>query len=338
LSLGAPPAASVASTTAAAAVVAPLGYASHVATQSSSPPKKQHTQSSNQYGVKPQSAKPSKKVAKMKSEKVSKKSSKMIKSPPEKAGTTVKKLKLEKNKKARKVPYSTTPVSIESPMRVRRPTKVVIRYCWDQLELGSKYGTPAYNAYRRQEHHRLGVEPPADISALELCREMDMLRPQSIYLPSDSPLQNFVERTNLGDVLPPGEHAMTTKAKGDKKSKAKKGKSDGDTGGSFVDRGASEGKLQELSKTDHSTVLHHALGRLYHTICRQDADDYSRDREKSNGWTVDIVKAKLKSYKRQISALDEREEQIVKESKLLGNTDVAGVMDDAYTLLGLAPP
>ena len=244
--------------------------------------------------------------------------------------------KAPKSKKALHDP-SVPSVSPKTPIPPRLPTRVSVRYCWDELELGTKYGTPAYNAYRRQEHHRLGLEPPADITALQLCREMDKLRPQSIYLPADSPLQEFVERRDLEEVKPPPVEDEKKSKRQDKKSKPKKGKSNSDTGCPVADQEDSEAKLPGRPKGDHSTDLHHALGRLYHMICHQDADDYSRDRELSDGWTVDVVKAKLRSYESQILALDEREKQIVKESKLLGNTDV-GVLDEAYTLLGIAPP
>ena len=252
--------------------------------------------------------------------------------------TKKRKLPVEKAPKSKKALHqSVKSVSHRTAMPPRLPTKVSVRYCWDDLELGTKYGTPAYNAYQRREHHRLGLDPPADISALQFCRKVDMLRPQSIYLPADSPLQAFVERIDLDEEMkPPAEDEKKSKRQ-DKKSKPKKGKSNSDTGCPMDDQDNSEANLPERSKGDHSTALHHALGRLYHMICRQDADDYSRDRELSNGWTVDVVKAKLRSYESQISALDEREKQIVKESKLLGNTDVE-VIDEAYTLLGMAPP
>lgn len=181
---------------------------------------------------------------------------------------------------------------------------------------------------------------------------MNQLRPQSLYLPSDTPLQKFVERSHLDDlsILVRGEkEKKKTKAKHNRDGKSNATtktttvttKRDGlltvnnDTKGSLLPMSADPNEKPE--DADHSKRLHHTLGRLYHTICRQDADDYSQYREMSDGWTVDSVRAKLRSFEAQISALDKREEQIVNESKRLGHT-TSGVMHEAYTLLGMAPP
>ena len=90
-------------------------------------------------------------------------------------------------------------------------------------------------------------------------------------------------------------------------------------------------------KRDHSTLLNHALGRLYHTMCRQDAEDYSSVRRESYNWNARDLKKKLQKLPNEIAELEEREKNMIKESKLMGNTN-AGVMEEAYRLLGVVPP
>ncbi len=192
-----------------------------------------------------------------------------------------------------------------------------------------------------------------------------------MYLPTDSPLQQVEETSNLDEQVRDRsrEKVVAIKASSDSwstkqhKEKIKQSESDMDvvmeTLGAYLkrttsrererdddnksesDKGANQDdKTREAvprEMLDHSTLLHHALGRLYHTMQCQDADDYSTDHQKSNDWTVQDVKAKLESFENDIEELERREQQIVKESKQLNVTNI-GILEEAYRLLGVVPP
>jgi hypothetical protein len=97
------------------------------------------------------------------------------------------------------------------------------------------------------------------------------------------------------------------------------------------------GKSSPYSSHDEEDSLQHCMGRLYQEMCRQDSDDWSNYKRRSNHWKSSDVRDKLRRMENQIQELQQEENSILQGLRESGVV-TANTMEDAYRLLGVVTP
>jgi hypothetical protein len=177
-----------------------------------------------------------------------------------------------------------------------------LRLSWNkELGLGTQTGTPAYNAFCQTMSQHIGLDPlPRPLTPWQVSQVVDSLQCRTVHPPRDSPWQDFVQSIQ-------SNHEEEEEEEGNP------------------------------SKQDMFEDSIRSMGHLYQEMCRQDADDGSTFRRRSDHWTATVLKDKLRSMENQIVLGNSREKEVLKRARKKGAVDEETRIE-AYRLLGVAPP
>jgi hypothetical protein len=172
-----------------------------------------------------------------------------------------------------------------------------LRYSWKELQLGTVVGTPAYNNCLQQQISSSGDDSQAVVQPVPPLEILEI-----------------VQSLRAKTVYPPRGSELQA----------------------FV-VGKPSPSYSSHANDEEDASLQICMGRLYQAMCRQDSDDWSNYKRRSNHWKSSDVRDKLRRMENQIQELQQEENTVLQGLRESGVV-TANTMEDAYRLLGVVTP